>query len=259
MLFKMKSRCEKEIIIAGHRGNPECYPENTLKSFLSAIEIGVDMIETDIHMTSDGVLVLIHDHDLKRTTDGEGFVRDMTFEKLKSFNAGTESEFMFIPTLEELLKEVQKVDGLMLNLEIKVYLNDEGEKRVAEAVDKTVELCEKYKLDGRIMFNCFDAYVLEYIYKKYGKRFVLHGYYPFDILKNKSLNPLEYLDYACYWAVGEKAKECCDYLLANKIEPCTGSSTSEEVFYEAAGFGCSMFTENDPLSALNMRKNFKVR
>lgn len=249
----MKNKCDKGIIIAGHRGNPTLYPENTMKSFKSAIDIGVDMIETDIHTTSDGELVLIHDHDIKRTTDGEGFVRNMTFEQLRGFNAGTEDEFMSIPTLRELLEMVQKNERLLLNLEIKVYLNDEGEERVAYTVDKTVRLCEEYNLDNRVMFNCFDAYVLEYIYKKYKNRFLLHGYYPFDILENKTLNPEEYLDYACYWKSGAEAQKCCDYLRSIKIEPCTGSSTPKEKFFEAVELGCSMFTENDPVAALGMR------
>lgn len=55
-----------------------------MASFQSAVEVGVDMIETDIHLTKDGVLVLMHDHDVSRTTDGIGFVREKHMKILKN-------------------------------------------------------------------------------------------------------------------------------------------------------------------------------
>ena len=79
---------KKNIVIAGHRGNPAAFPENTMDSFRSAVELGVDMVETDIHVSRDGKLVLIHDHEVDRTTDGTGLVREKTFEELEALNAG---------------------------------------------------------------------------------------------------------------------------------------------------------------------------
>ena len=61
-------------MLGGHRGNPAEHPENTLASFRSAIELGCDMVECDVHLTSDGELAVIHDHQLERTTDGKGMV-----------------------------------------------------------------------------------------------------------------------------------------------------------------------------------------
>ena len=65
-------------LIGGHRGNPAEHPENTLAAFRSAIELGVDMIECDVHLSADGELVVIHDHTLDRTTDGTGLVAQRT-------------------------------------------------------------------------------------------------------------------------------------------------------------------------------------
>jgi glycerophosphoryl diester phosphodiesterase len=75
-------------LVGGHRGNPAERPENTLASFLSAIELGVDLIECDVHLSSDGELVVIHDHTLERTTDGQGLVRDHSSAELRELDAG---------------------------------------------------------------------------------------------------------------------------------------------------------------------------
>ncbi|WP_254591337.1 glycerophosphodiester phosphodiesterase [Methanocella conradii] len=65
--------------IVGHRGAPGQAPENTLLSFERAMQIGVDWIEFDVRRSRDGVLVVIHDETVDRTTDGSGRVRDMGF------------------------------------------------------------------------------------------------------------------------------------------------------------------------------------
>jgi glycerophosphoryl diester phosphodiesterase len=75
-------------LVGGHRGNPAEHPENTLASFRSAIELGVDMIECDVHMTADGELIVIHDHTLDRTTDGTGPVGQHTLAELRRLDAG---------------------------------------------------------------------------------------------------------------------------------------------------------------------------
>ena len=250
----MTFKTNNKILIAGHRGNPAEFPENTMESFRSAVELGVDMIETDIHLTKDNVLVLMHDDDVKRTTDGEGLISEKTYEELKKLNAGTKEQPASVPTLREFLEYSAAKPNLLLNLEIKVYLNADGPERVAYTVDETVNMCEELGLGNRIMFNSFDAYVLEYTYKTYGRKYLLHGFYPYSIMGNVKLDPAEYLDYACYWADGEEAKKRCEELLALGIEPCTGSKTSESAFIEAASFGCSLFTVNDPKTALEWRK-----
>lgn len=80
-------------------GALEAYaPENTLTSFKKAMEIGVDAIELDIRKTKDSQLVVIHDADVKRTTDGEGLVGELTLKEIKSLDAGSGEK---IPTLDE--------------------------------------------------------------------------------------------------------------------------------------------------------------
>ena len=95
------------ILLGGHRGNPDEYPENTLASFRSAIELGVDVIECDVHRSEDGGLPVIHDHLLDRTTSGSGLVRDHTMAELKRFDAGSWKDARYkderIPSIEEVL------------------------------------------------------------------------------------------------------------------------------------------------------------
>ena len=89
----------------GHRGAKAYAPENTLTSFKKAIEIGVDAIELDVRKTKDNKLVVIHDADIKRTTNGKGLVAELSLKEIKGFSAeGGEK----IPTLEEALDFLDK-------------------------------------------------------------------------------------------------------------------------------------------------------
>ncbi len=243
------------VVIAGHRGDPAYYPENTMSSFRSAYEKGVDMIETDIHLSKDGAPVLMHDHSALRTTGADRLIREMTFAEIRRLNAGTDEAPEPVPTLEELLAFAAPKAPLTLDLEIKVYLDDEGPERVARAVRETVKLCEKYGMADRVMFNCFDAYVLEYLRETYGDRFTLHGYYPYSYMKNVTKDPKDVLDIACYWKKHSDPKESTEFLNSVGVLSCTGNTTEEE-FREAVSLGVSMVTVNDPAVALARREKY---
>lgn len=87
----------------GHRGVPAAEPENTLRSFLRAEREGLDGIELDLHLSSDGALVVMHDETLDRTTDGSGAIADHTLEELRELDAGLGER---IPVFEEVLDAV---------------------------------------------------------------------------------------------------------------------------------------------------------
>jgi glycerophosphoryl diester phosphodiesterase len=74
------------MIKVGHRSARAYEPENTLRSFKKAIELGVDAVELDVTMTKDNEIVVIHDADLKRTTNGEGLVCELTLKEIKGFS-----------------------------------------------------------------------------------------------------------------------------------------------------------------------------
>ncbi len=107
-------------LLGGHRGNAAEYPENTLASFRSALELGVDVLECDVHLSADGALPVIHDHLLDRTTTGRGLVREHTMAELGSLDAGSWKDPRFrgerIPTLEEVLGLAQGRAGVAIEI-----------------------------------------------------------------------------------------------------------------------------------------------
>ena len=105
-----------QIQTIGHRGAAALEPENTLCSFRKAMEIGVDYVEFDIHRCKSGELVVIHDETVDRTTNGKGFVKDLTLQELKKLDAGKGEK---IPTLQEAIDACK--DKAKLQIELKTY------------------------------------------------------------------------------------------------------------------------------------------
>ncbi|MDC0766957.1 glycerophosphodiester phosphodiesterase [Streptomyces sp. HD] len=88
----------------GHRGVMGVEPENTLRSFVAAQQAGLDVIELDLHLSKDGALVVMHDTDVDRTTDGTGPIADKTLAELRSLDAGRGER---VPVFEEVLDAVK--------------------------------------------------------------------------------------------------------------------------------------------------------
>ncbi|WP_142215800.1 glycerophosphodiester phosphodiesterase family protein [Streptomyces sp. SLBN-118] len=88
----------------GHRGVMGVEPENTLRSFVRAEQSGMDAIELDLHLSKDGALVVMHDADVDRTTDGNGPIADKTLAELRELDAG---EGERVPVFEEVLDAVR--------------------------------------------------------------------------------------------------------------------------------------------------------
>lgn len=84
-----------------HRGYPARYPENTLPAFRAAIDLDFSIVELDVHLSKDGIPVVIHDYRVDRVTDGRGEVGDLTLSELKKLRVHNSEE---IPTLEEALE-----------------------------------------------------------------------------------------------------------------------------------------------------------
>ncbi len=149
-------------IVIAHRGGAALWPENTLIAFHAASEMGVDILEMDIHSTADGVLVVIHDDQVDRTTDGSGLVSGMTLEQIKSLDAGHSwtsddglsypfrGQGVEIPTLEEIFIELP---GKHMNIEMK--------QSEPALVLPFCELIRKYDMQERVLVASFDPRTLQ--------------------------------------------------------------------------------------------------
>ncbi|MBK3495493.1 glycerophosphodiester phosphodiesterase [Viridibacillus sp. YIM B01967] len=150
--------------IYAHRGASGDFPENTLISFREAARLPIYGVELDVQRTKDGVLVINHDERINRTSDGEGYIRDMTFEEIRSYDFGSWKGTQFagekMPTLQEVL-EVFKTTHHMINIELKtdVFLYEGIE-------DEVVAMLEAYDMLDRVIFSSFDHEMVERVLKK---------------------------------------------------------------------------------------------
>jgi glycerophosphoryl diester phosphodiesterase len=103
-----------------HRGASGYAPENTFSAFEKAVEMKADYIEIDVQRSRDGELVIIHDTSVDRTTNGTGAVKDLTFEQLRSLDAGSWKGDQFvgeiIPTFDEILDRYHGKIGILIEL-----------------------------------------------------------------------------------------------------------------------------------------------
>jgi len=124
MFSKLSSYDNKQtdVWVIAHRGNSSEAPENTLIAIESALDVGADVIEIDVRMTKDSVVVLMHDANVERTTNGSGIIAEMTFEEVQSLDAGRWFDNKFraepIPTLAEVIDLIEG-EALLL-IEVKV-------------------------------------------------------------------------------------------------------------------------------------------
>ena len=136
--------------IIGHRGARGIEPENTIRSFKKALELGVDYIECDVHLTKDSQIVLMHDHTVDRTTNGTGLVNSFTYDEIRKLDAGKGEK---IPTLQELL------DLAKGKVKLHIELKDEN------ATEKTVRLVEKNGMVDQVYLTCGNTETLKEVKK----------------------------------------------------------------------------------------------
>lgn len=121
---KLNLNGQGDLQIFAHRGSKSNRPENTLVAFEEAVRVGADGIELDVHLTRDGEIVVIHDESIDRTSNGHGFVRNLTLSEIQKFDAGSWFDKKYknekIPTLKEVLELLKELDFKgILNIEIK--------------------------------------------------------------------------------------------------------------------------------------------
>jgi glycerophosphoryl diester phosphodiesterase len=142
-------------MIIGHRGARNLWPENSLDGFRRLIDLGVDGVEFDVHLTSDGQLVVIHDPTLERTTMGSGPVAARTLAELQATALRDSREG--IPSLDQVLG-VLRDSSLELHIELKTDAVGNPYPGMEAEVLRAVA---RHELQGRSILTCFMLEVIE--------------------------------------------------------------------------------------------------
>lgn len=149
-------------LVMAHRGGAGLWPENTMYAFSHAVEMGVDVLEIDMHSTADGALVIIHDHTVERTTNGTGRVNSLTLAQLKALDAGyhwsngQDGRFPFrgqgitVPTLQEVFKAFP---NMRFNIDIK--------QEQPSLVRPFCRMIRESGMTGKVMVASFKPEVLD--------------------------------------------------------------------------------------------------
>lgn len=150
------------VMVIAHQGGEQLRPSNTLAAFDNAVELGVDVLEMDIHQTADSVIVLMHDATVDRTTDGSGAIKEMSFAEIRELDAGYywtdddgatypyRGQGIQVPTLEEMF---QRYPDMRMNIEIK--------QETASMVRPFCQLIHDYNMEEKILVATFHQATME--------------------------------------------------------------------------------------------------
>jgi len=150
---------ENKTLIVAHRGYSEIAPENTISAFKAASNVGAKACEFDVQISKDGVLVVIHDNTVDRTTNGSGKVEQLRYEDLSSLDAGSWKDLKYkgekIPTLLETLTFLEK-NNMIAVLEIKAD----------NITDEVLKLVYETGMEERIIIISFSKSTISDVMKK---------------------------------------------------------------------------------------------
>lgn len=251
----------ENIYVAAHRGWCSKYPENTLEAMQAALDLGVDQLETDVRITKDGELVLMHDGTVDRTTNGTGAVNQMTLEELRQLDAGsykgTEYAGFKIPTFIEFMELVKDHPTITLDIELKEYPILGNEEVAFSVCDRVLKIIDDYGFTDRCVINTFNARLHEYIYEKYGSKYKQHVYFPVSSMGKTAdvkIWPYTYGYCCCMFDphrdpahLGMAPKSDFDIMRARGVQPWAGASVKDEASVDLAiKNGAELITCNNP-------------
>lgn len=149
--------------VISHRGANLVAPQNTIEAFKKSMEIGCDGFETDVHLTKDGIPVICHNFTIDETSTGNGAIKDMTFEELRSYDfgkyKGAEFEGVKIPSVDEFLSLSKEMGDKMKVLNIELKSEHFGEAGT-ELAERTIEKVKEYGLFDKLLISSFDPAIL---------------------------------------------------------------------------------------------------
>lgn len=143
--------------IIAHRGASYFEPENTLRSIKRAIEMNADYVEVDVRMSKDKELIIMHDADISRTTNGTGLVKDKTLLELKEYDAGNGEK---IPTLDEVLEIVKNKIKLVVEIKESGTKEKIVEKIIANKLKDTIITSFYHKAVKNVMDSDINAGII---------------------------------------------------------------------------------------------------
>ncbi len=149
-----KNTLTRVVNVIGHRGQPATGQENSIASSVEAYEAGATMVENDVYLSKDGVVVVMHDSTIDRTTNGSGRVEDMTVAQLQQYmiDGNANADKQPIPTLEDYFKEFKDKD-IQIIIEIKTSN--------ANVLAPMAELIKKYDMEDQVNFITFNHELIE--------------------------------------------------------------------------------------------------
>ena len=258
------TQSKQNIYVAAHRGWCSEYPENTMPAFKAALDIGVDQIETDVRVTRDGELVLIHDATVDRTTNGTGKVCEKLLSELRTLDAGSHKGEKFrgtqIPTLIELMELVKDHPTITLDLELKECPTPGHEEIAYDVCDRILQIVDEYGFTDRVVINTFNGKLHEYIMDKYGSKYRRHVYYPITVMAPVSRSPYEGAYCCCmfrsfYDELNLATPSECARMAEMGVQPWAGAAVrDEEGVDRAIACGVSLITCNNPDVVLELLK-----
>lgn len=165
--IKEKFLNTEELMVIAHRAANQNFPENSIVAIEEAIRMGVDIIELDIRVTADGVVVLMHDQTVDRTTTGKGDIETLDYSYLQTLNllhkGGATKEK--IPTLEEALKVTK--GRIMVDMDMKTDKVEEVLKvvKAMDVVDELLFFDSDWDVLGAFQTKLPDAFIMPRTYK----------------------------------------------------------------------------------------------
>ena len=146
--------------IIAHRGYAGKYPENTLLAFKEAAKFPIYGLELDVHLSKDKIPVICHDERIDRTSNGSGWIKDMTLDQLKSYQFNQTfpqyHEDVALPSLEEFLIWFQDQAPLIVNIELKTNIIDYP--GLNQAVN---QLIQDYQVEDRVLISSFNHHSIQ--------------------------------------------------------------------------------------------------
>ena len=256
----------RRVLLDAHRGNSRYFPENTMPAFQSALTLKIDMMETDVHMTKDGEIIVMHDENVDRTTNGTGKVGEFTLAQIKDLDAGSWKDEKFsglrVPAFVEFLELAQTRKDLDYIIEFKDYPQTQGE-RAYLSCDRTIALIEEYHMSDHVILNSFSGAILEYIDEKYQHKYRIEGFFPLSRMgEGLTRDPYEYLYSICLFD-REKVvadREHFEYVISRGVKTWVYyPDENPEIYKLAVERGAVGLTANDPGKAHEILKKLGVR